>query len=151
MWAIVPDVPGNAAATLARWPVYAPEVIAAGIPLALAVQDGMTPDDVWALEIQPEVIAVGGSTEWKWATVEMWAKEFDRVHLLRCNSPAKLDWLEKLGVESCDGTGWNRGDRKQTSGLEEWARSHHIPGPTNQPIWPYVCREAKNKKQMTFA
>jgi len=122
-WAIVPDVVGDSDRTLERWAEYAPMVKASHIPLALAVQDGMTVQQVRRLEIQPEVIAIGGTTEWKWKTVEQWAEAFPRVHVLRCNSPTKLYELEALGVESCDGTGWNRGDRKQTKGMERWAYS----------------------------
>lgn len=145
LWAIVPDVPGNAAETLERWARFTSAM--ADIPLALAVQDGMTPDDVRRLTPAPAVIAVGGSTDWKWATVEMWAREFPRVHLLRCNSPAKLLLLEGLGVESCDGTGWNRGDRTQTRGLEEWCRARAQP---NTPmLTPYASR-ARPAKQLFF-
>jgi hypothetical protein len=147
-WAIVPDVPGNGEETLRRWPIYAPDVIAAGIPLAIAVQDGMTTETVRSLSPAPEVIAVGGSTEWKWATAEQWAKDFPRVHVLRCNSPEKIWWLESLGVESCDGTGWNRGNRKQTEGLELWAR--HNPQPSKALLWPFVSK-ATDKNQIIFA
>jgi len=140
MWAVVPDRPGHAVETFRRWAEYSPDVFLAGIPLALAVQDGMTAPMVRHLYPQPEVIAIGGTTDFKWSTVEMWVKEFPRVHVLRCNSPAKLHYLEKLGVESTDGTGWNRGDRTQTKGLEEWARGWHH---TMHPLWPYVCRESK--------
>lgn len=147
-WAIVPDVPGNADATIERWGVFSADVTAAGIPLALAVQDGMTTEIVRKLSPTPQVIAVGGSTEWKWATVEQWAKDFPRVHLLRCNAPLKLDWLEELGIESTDGTGWNRGDRKQTAGVERWARSKAVP--STEPLWPYASR-AVNRKQLHFA
>jgi hypothetical protein len=147
MWAIVPDVPGNAEATLARWAEYAPELT--HVPRALAVQDGMTADMVRALRPAPDVICVGGSTEWKWATVEMWARAFPRVHLLRCNSPPKLYELEAMGVESCDGTGWSRGDRKQTQGIEEWARSKAVP--STSPLWPYVCRRNRTPQQESFA
>jgi len=147
-WAIVPDVPGNSEETLKRWPIYAKEVLDAKIPLAIAVQNGMIPETIKKLEIQPDVICVGGTTEWKWDTAEMWCKEFPRVHLLRCNSPAKLYLLEEWGAESCDGTGWNRGDRNQTSGLEQWCRER--ANPVDTPLWPFVCRE-RDKKQMTFA
>ena len=149
MWAIVPDIPGNSKLTLLRWKYYAGEVKDAGIPLAIAVQDGMTVDQVRRLQPVPKVICVGGTTEWKWETVEMWAKEFPRVHLLRCNAPTKLDWLESLGVESCDGTGWNRGDRKQTQGLEEWCRARAVA--RTDPIWPHCSRAAKDKNQLVFA
>lgn len=144
LWAIIPDVPGNSKATLDRWKIFKNDV---PFPKALAVQDGMTVADAQALK--PDVVCVGGTTEWKWATVEMWAREFPRVHLLRCNSPEKLSYLEQLGVESCDGTGWNRGDRKQTAGLENWARQK--PTPNTSPLTPFVCRKTKQKEQLTFA
>lgn len=147
LWAIVPDVPGNAEATIHCWYQYAPTLT--HFPRALAVQDEMTPDDVRRLKPAPDVIAVGGSTEWKWATVATWKQDFPRVHLLRCNSPTKLYELEAMGIESCDGTGWNRGDRKQTQGVEEWARSRAAP--RVDPLWPHMCREPKNKKQRSFA
>jgi hypothetical protein len=148
LWAIVPDRPGDWDATVTKWELYSGE-ISGVIPLAIAVQDGSEPADVRALRPTPELVCVGGSTDWKWRTAEMWIKEFPRVHVLRCNAPDKLGWLEGLGCESTDGTGWNRGDRKQTKGLEAWAR-----GLTHQhefPLWPHVCREPKDIKQMTFA
>lgn len=139
---VVPDVPGNAAATLERWKLIAPRIRRElpGVALALAVQDGMTVEDVLALEIQPDVICVGGSTEWKWQTIPYWAAHFARVHVLRVNAPSKLDELRELGIESCDGTGWNMGDRKQTEGLELYCRKWGSP--VNELLWPHVCRRA---------
>lgn len=148
LWAIVPDVPGHTPETLERWVQFAPSVQRVGIPLALAVQDGMTPEMVRGLRPHPEVICVGGSTDWKWATVADWARSFPRVHLLRCNAPDKLEMLAQLGVESCDGTGWSRGDRTQTSGLEAFCRRYAVP--TTSSLWPYVCREPRNRKQVSF-
>lgn len=147
LWAIVPDVPGDAEGTLKKWEMLAPEVT--HCPRALAVQNGMEPADVAALRVPPDVIAVGGSTEWKWATIAKWASAFPRVHLLRCNSPTKLYELEALGVESCDGTGWNRGDRTQTAGLERWARARARP--TTTEIWPFACRSKRTPAQESFA
>jgi hypothetical protein len=152
LWAIVPDVPGNGPATIEQWARFAPEVVAAGIPLAVAVQDGMTPEMVRALNPLPAVVAIGGSDEFKWGTVAMWAKEFPRVHLLRCNSPTRLEELTELRIESTDGTGWCRGDRKQTSGLEEWCRKYTDTAPRKyHPLAPHVCRQAACSRQITFA
>lgn len=148
-WAIVRDVPGNAELTLQHYEKYHRVVADAEIPPAIAVQDGMTPADVRSLKNKPVVICVGGTTEWKWETVEIWAKEFPRVHVLRCNSPEKLPYLESLGVESCDGTGWNRGDRRQTQGLENWARKK--PEPKIYSLAPYVCRKARDSQAELFA
>lgn len=143
-WFIVPDRPGSREETLRKWDKYAPELVGT-FPTAIAVQDGMIPDDVHLLEIRPDVICVGGSTKWKWDTAERWVKEFPRAHMLRCNSPTKLYELEKWGYESCDGTGWNRGDIKQTRGLEEWARR----GIMHQfPLWPHVCRGERKRAKI---
>lgn len=143
LWAVVPDTPGNAADTFAKWHKYYQLVVDAEIAPALAVQDGMTVDDISTLSMRPHVICVGGSTEWKWSTVEMWAKAFPRVHVLRCNSPEKLWYLHGLKVESCDGTGWNRGNKKQTKGVEDFARQtsskQHL-----HSLWPYTCRGQRN-------
>lgn len=147
-WAIVPDVVGDMEATFERWDRNYRTVVDAEIVPALAVQDGMVPADVRALANIPSVICVGGSTDWKWNTIEMWAKEFQRVHLLRCNSPDKLEYLESIGVESCDGTGWNRGSRKQTEGLETFVRRN--PEPKIFSLTPHVCRTLKNG-QMEWA
>ncbi len=148
LWAIVPDRPGDWNATVAKWSEYAAET---PFPLAVAVQDGATVDAVRSLFPAPYVIAVGGSTDWKWATVEMWLAEFPRVHVLRVNAPTKLARLEQLGCMSCDGTGWNRGDRVMTRGLEEWARMK--PKPIDVPLWPHACRAPRraDRKQITFA
>ena len=143
-WAIVPDVIGNAPRTLKRWEEYAPIVQASNIPLALAVQDGMTIQQVRRLDIQPEVIAVGGTDEFKWNTVAQWAEAFQRVHLLRCNMPRKLYELEAMGVESCDGTGWMRGDERRFKALEKWAYSRAIPVQS----YPSDYVKAPSKKQL---
>lgn len=141
LWAIVPDRPGDWMETCRKWSGFASIVTESGIPLAVAVQDGATPESVRALDPLPSVIAVGGSTDWKWSTVEMWAREFKRVHVLRCNSPAKLEWMQQLGIESTDGTGWNRGNAVQTRGLEDFCRG--LLNKTIWPLWPYVCKAEK--------
>jgi hypothetical protein len=141
-WAIVPDWIGSGERTIERWYQFEDEVPFAK---ALAVQDGMSVAQ--ARDIGPDVICIGGTTEWKWATVEMWAKSFPRVHVLRVNSPQKLAYLDQLGVESCDGTGWNRGDRTQTKGLELWARQN--PTPVQSMLSDYVCKQP-DKQQLTF-
>jgi hypothetical protein len=147
-WAIVPDVPGNAIETLKRWAIFAREVQDSRIPLAVAVQDGMTVADIQQLQPTPDVICIGGTTEWKWATVEQWAK-LGRCHLLRCSSVEKLDYLESLGIESCDSTAWNRGDRHiRLAGLELWCRKRATP--TQELLWPFACR-GRSKEQLTFA
>lgn len=62
LFVAVPDVVGDAAATLALFPAMAARISAAGWPVALVAQDGMTADDL------PDGLPwlfIGGSTEWK--------------------------------------------------------------------------------------
>jgi hypothetical protein len=106
----------------------------------------MTVEQVKALRPGPVVICVGGTDEFKWGTLQQWTTNFPRVHVLRVNQPDKLNFLESLGVESCDGTGWNRGNRKQTKGVEEWARNK--PTPTQSHIWRWCCRSEDKQDEL---
>lgn len=116
LWALVPDVVGDRDGTLEKWKRYAPILKRYGWPLAFAVQDGMTVDDV---PHDAEVIFVGGSTEWKWRTLTMWCAAFPRVHVGRVNTYRKLWICHEAGAESCDGTGWMRDvNGEQFRGLE---------------------------------
>ncbi len=121
-WLVVPDVPFDGDATIEWWNEWAPKLRTYGIPLAIAVQDGMKIGQVGRLA--PDVIFVGGTTEWKWATVGEWAAAFPRVHVGRVNAPSKLGYLSQLGVESCDGSGWFRGKAPQVIGLARWLACH---------------------------
>lgn len=138
LWAIVPDVIGDWDATRERYERLAHHL--GGITPAIAVQDGAKPWDLYHLKPEPKMVCIGGSTEWKWSNIEGWVSYYpSNVHVLRVNAPAKLQWLHDLGVTSCDGTGWNRGDKRQTQGLEEFCRAN---GTLNiHPMHPYTCRQ----------
>lgn len=114
MWAVVPDWVGDMDRTLMLWDIHAPAVQAHGIPLAFAVQDGMTPEHV---PPGADVIFVGGTTAWKWRNLRQWTEHFPRVHVGRVNTYRLLWMCHEAGAESCDGTGWFRGDQKQLRGL----------------------------------
>jgi hypothetical protein len=116
-WVIVPDVVADREATIARWHEWVPRLQPFGWPLAFAVQDGMTQADVPS---DADVIFVGGSTEWKWRTMWEWARDNRRVHVGRVNGWQGLWDCHDAGVESCDGTGWFRGDQEQLAGLERY-------------------------------
>lgn len=118
LWVVVPDVVGDAQATIESWHHWAPILRRRGWPLAFAVQDGMTPADIYT--VAPDVVFVGGSKAWKWRTVPMWCAAFPRVHVGRVNQHAALQYLDELGAESCDGTGWFRGCSTQLSGLDDY-------------------------------
>lgn len=105
LWALVPDVVGSKSGTLEKWAHYAPILRRYGWPLAFAAQDGMDASDVPS---DASVVFIGGSTEWKWRTMAMWAREFRRVHVGRVNEYRRLWQCHEEGIESCDGTGWMR-------------------------------------------
>lgn len=101
LFVVVPDVLYDRDATLRRFDKYAPQLEKLGLPLAMACQDGMTPQDV------PEgvVAFIGGSDAFK-------SKAWDfcqaglRVHVGRANSYKRLVACKKSGVFSVDGSVW---------------------------------------------
>lgn len=113
-WIVVPDVVGNCEATLREWDAWEPRLRQLGVDLAFAVQDGATKEIVPS---NADIVFVGGTTDWKWHTAWMWCHAFPRVHLARVNTEKWLWCSANCGAESCDGTGWFRGDKKQTRGL----------------------------------
>jgi len=117
LWALVPDVVTDRERTIENWHRYAPVVQRAGISAAFAVQDGMSLEDI---PYNADVIFVGGSTAWKWRTLESWCAAFPRVHVGRVNSYQKLIRCWEAGAESTDGTGWFRGRHRQLDGLIEF-------------------------------
>jgi hypothetical protein len=134
LWALVPDEVANPKETKRLWDHWFPVIKSYGWSVGFAVQDGMTKDDV---PPEADVIFVGGSTEWKWATMHRWCQEFPRVHVGRVNSPEKLWDCTESGAESCDGTGWFRGNPKQTAGLIEYLDRVHQgkPRPGTGKLW----------------
>lgn len=118
LWILVPDKVGDRDETLRLWDRW--HRVAGGDrrdPLAFAVQDGMHPGDV---PQEAAVVFVGGTTAWKRATAHEWCAKFPRVHVGRVNTYAWLRRYESFGAESCDGTGWFRGDKAQLDGLAQW-------------------------------
>lgn len=116
LWVVVPDVVGDACATFREWDAYAGRLRSRGLPLALAVQDGMTPDAV-RRNTDPDVVFVGGTTRWKRHSLWNWCHEFPRVHVGRVNYERWLWDAQRSGAESTDGTGWFRGDQVQLRGM----------------------------------
>ena len=118
----MPDVVADREATIAKWAQYLPVVKSHGFLAAFAVQDGMTVADVPS---DADVVFVGGTKAWKWATVEMWVKSFPRVHVGRVNGRKSLWICENLGAESVDGTGWFRdeSDPCKMPVIMEWLKT----------------------------
>ena len=105
-WVVAPDIVGGGLASLdltARW------LDRLDHPLVLiAVQDGMTPDDVAPLMGPGRGIFLGGSTEWKLKTIAQWgnsAREWGAYyHVARVNSVRRIRMAQCAGAQSVDGT-----------------------------------------------
>jgi hypothetical protein len=111
LWATVPDVVGNAGATLARFREWSPVVRSFGYPLAFVAQDGIEETQVPWKEF--DCLFLGGSTEFKVGPVaERYAKEAKQrgksVHVGRVNTPKRLLYAASIGADSVDGTGFSR-------------------------------------------
>jgi hypothetical protein len=119
-WAVVPDWVGDCELTLERWHDHSERVAGYGVPLALAVQDGMTHEMVKSLDTQPSIIFVGGSTEFKLRTMRGWCKNFPRVHIARVNTEKRLWQCHHAGAESVDGTGWFKFGAERVAELKRY-------------------------------
>lgn len=113
-WVLVPDVVGSRCGTLKAWVNFYPTAKRYGWPIAFAVQDGMSKSDA---PKQADIIFVGGSTQWKWATLPVWCAHFPRVHVGRVNTFRRLVQCERAGAESADGTGFTRGGPERLDDL----------------------------------
>lgn len=81
------------------------------IPLYFAVQDGMDPDRFYPREIlTADGIFVGGSTEYKLATMNAWTKVAHRlgigIHVGRIGTPGRMVLAHLAGIDSIDSTTW---------------------------------------------
>jgi hypothetical protein len=104
------EVPvGEAAATIAQFPVYARQIRSMGFRVALVGQDGMEQlleQIEWSLV---DAIFLGGSTEWKvGAGARPLVAEARRrrvhVHMGRVNSYKRLQYAQDIGCHTADGT-----------------------------------------------
>lgn len=86
-----------------------------GWPLALALQDGMAPQDILPYHHLFDVIFLGGTVKWKWRTLTMWKAFADSIgkplHIGRCGSLEGLKRAKALGVASVDSTNFIRDGR----------------------------------------
>ena len=106
-WIVVPDVPRRGKQTLEEWNQWVGELGSSyGWPMALAVQEGITLEDVKALAIPPDVIFVGGPNSWRWRTLKIWCDNFSNVHVGAIKTPKQLWAVQHAGAESSDSNVW---------------------------------------------
>lgn len=131
LWAVAPDVPFDAAGTLAESLPWLARIRALGIPAAFAAQDGC---DLLGLPWDDfDVLFIAGSTEWKTGPVaERLAREAKargkQIHMGRVNSRLRLRTAEWFGCDSADGTYLAFGPEKNLTRLTGWLDElHHTP------------------------
>jgi hypothetical protein len=122
LWALVPDCVGDRGRTLELWDEWKGAVTSREIPAAFAAQDGMTPRDV---PIEASVVFIGGTLAWKWSALRSFSDAGLRLHVGRVNTLGGLDACLACGVESVDGTGWFRGNRRQLARLISFLKEQH--------------------------
>jgi hypothetical protein len=111
LFVVAPDVVADAQATLDLFAVWAPKIMAGGLPPALAAQDGLEHLDVpwdWL-----DALFVGGSTVWKMseAAAQLVAEAHARgkwTHMGRVNSLRRIEHAGAIGCDSADGTSYVR-------------------------------------------
>lgn len=111
-WLVLPDIVAGGLASLALSMRYINRCLSVAPLVLIAVQDGMTTDDLAPL-VGPSVgIFLGGSTEWKLATMAEWGRFCaDRnlhYHVARVNSISRMALAASCGATSVDGSSASR-------------------------------------------
>ncbi len=107
-WIVVPDIVAGGLKSLDYSLTWLNRLRGLPTPLLIAVQDGMTPADVSQF-LSPAVgIFIGGSTEWKESSAQMWGelarKRNCYLHVGRVNSQRRIAICAAAGASSFDGT-----------------------------------------------
>lgn len=129
LFVAVPDVIGDAAATLAQFPGMASRIRGAGWPVALVGQDGMENLDVPWEDL--DWLFVGGSTEWKLSRgaidlIREAQANGKRVHIGRVNSGKRFARFASLRCDTADGTFLAFGPEVNAPKVRGWMRAAAI-------------------------
>lgn len=133
LFAVVPDVVADAAATRARWDEWAPIVRSLGYRTAYVLQDG---EDGTTIPADADWLFIGGSTDYKLSeTVARIVAGTDLpVHMGRVNSVRRMRTAATFGCASADGTLLAYGAESNIGVLERmvaqsWAAQTHLVFP----------------------
>jgi hypothetical protein len=106
-FAACPDVVADWDATRRLFDIWAPQMVATGLPVACVAQDGAQIADIDWDTIN--TIFIGGSTTWKMspnaeAIIAEANKQNVNAHVGRVNSLKRIRWAKMAGADSVDGT-----------------------------------------------
>jgi hypothetical protein len=109
-WVVIPDSVANKEQTLEMLSSWFHEL--EHPKKLIAVQDGMHPEDIMDYLEQGAGIFVGGSTEWKLASLPTWGRVSRRfgawLHVGRVNTVRRIRHCQQAGADSFDGTSATR-------------------------------------------
>lgn len=130
--AVVPDVVGDARATLDLVDRYVDDAMSVGGVAMLALQDGMVEADVEAVCRRHGIgMFLGGTTGWKEATMMQWGRLAKRLgtyyHVARVNSWRRVSMCHEAGADSFDGTSATRFS-KNAAKVARWAAHQSLFG-----------------------
>ena len=130
LFAVAPDVVGDAVATLDRSRPWLAKIRALGYPVAFVLQDSALDDLIpWG---EFDCLFIGGSTEYKLGPeARAYVAEAKRrglwVHMGRVNSERRWRYADAIGCDSADGTFLTFGPDANLPKLLAWERNNGQP------------------------
>lgn len=133
-WIVLPDIVAGGLASLEMSKRYMNRCLSIAPMVLIAVQDGMTPEDLRPL-VGPSVgIFLGGSTEWKIATMKMWGDFCAELgiyyHVARVNTRNRMMMAHAAGADSVDGSSATK-YAVTLPKLNNWLRQSDLFAPTS--------------------
>lgn len=111
-WCVVPDIVSAGNESLDFSLEWLPECLSVSRRVLLAVQDGMSAQDILPHVSDRVGIFVGGSTDWKLKTIPLWGGVAKSarcyLHVGRVNSQRRIRYCAGVGADSFDGTSVTR-------------------------------------------
>jgi hypothetical protein len=111
-WIVLPDIIAGGARSLELSMRWSNRCLAVCPLVLIAVQDGMEEGDLAPLVGRSVGVFLGGSTEWKLATMAMWGSFCRRrgiyYHVARVNSERRMWMAVAAGADSVDGSSASR-------------------------------------------
>ncbi|MAH44279.1 hypothetical protein CMI37_00515 [Candidatus Pacearchaeota archaeon] len=134
-WIVAPDMVGKGQESLELSMAWATSELK-GARLALAVQDGITLQDINSYVLNHfTTIFVGGTADWKWKTAKDWVNfshnNGKHCHIGRCGTLKYLEDAYKMGADSVDSSSFARNDSWHI--IEEFMKDKTKPNKVPPP------------------